>query len=89
MSVWGVTRMISATTCFPADYHAFLDRLDEAQARIFAAEQGYDLVVDDGMLMDWWGYCWTILAEKTRPADAGKPRRRRAESRRRFCRRPT
>ena len=40
------------------------DALDEAQARIFAAEQGYDLVDDQGMLTDWWGYCWMILAEK-------------------------
>jgi hypothetical protein len=30
----------------------------------FAAEQGYDLVDDNGMLTDWWGYCWMILAEK-------------------------
>ena len=28
------------------------------------AEQGYDLVDDNGMLTDWWGYCWMILAEK-------------------------
>ena len=28
------------------------------------AEQGYDLVDDQGMLTDWWGYCWMILAEK-------------------------
>src|SRR5712672_359112 len=40
------------------------DALDEAQARILAAEQGYDLVDDQGMLTDWWGYCWMILAEK-------------------------
>ena len=44
--------------------HVFLQSLDEAQARLFAAEQGYDLVDDDGMLFDWWGYCWMILAEK-------------------------
>ena len=44
--------------------HAWLDSLDEAHARIFAAEQGYDLVDDQGMLTDWWGYCWMILAEK-------------------------
>src|ERR1700716_3012880 len=43
---------------------AWLDRLDEAHARIFAAEQCYDLVDDQGMLTDWWGYCWMILAEK-------------------------
>src|SRR6476659_5951380 len=29
-----------------------------------AAEQGYDLIDDNGMLTDWWGYCWMILAEK-------------------------
>src|ERR1700749_1436528 len=23
-----------------------------------------DLVDDQGMLTDWWGYCWMILAEK-------------------------
>jgi hypothetical protein len=54
MSVWGYT----------TDDHAWLDMLDEAHARIFAAEQGYDLVDDNGMLTDWWGYCWMILAEK-------------------------
>ena len=44
--------------------HGFLDSLDEAHARIFAAEQGYDLIDDQGMLTDWWGFCWMILAEK-------------------------
>ncbi|MBX9711396.1 MAG: hypothetical protein K2X60_10215 [Xanthobacteraceae bacterium] len=64
LSVWGYTTddliddMLS-----PAD-HEFLDTLDEARARIFAAEQGYDLVDDSGILTDWWGYCWMILAEK-------------------------
>jgi len=47
-----------------AEDHVFLDSLDEAHARIFAAEQGYDLVDDQGMLTDWWGFCWMILAEK-------------------------
>jgi hypothetical protein len=46
------------------DDHLFLDTLDEAHARIFAAEQGFDLVDDHGMLTDWWGFCWMILAEK-------------------------
>ena len=49
---------------FVAEDLAWLDTLDEASARIFAAEQGYDLVDDSGMLTDWWGYCWMILAEK-------------------------
>ncbi len=62
---YGATRpTISATSCFPVEDHAWLDTLDEAHARIFAAEQGYDLVDDQGMLTDWWGYCWMILAEK-------------------------
>ncbi len=64
MSIWATPSTTSATTLFsPAD-HAWLDSLDEAHARIFAAEQGYDLVEDQGMLTDWWGYCWMILAEK-------------------------
>ena len=63
-SIWGYTNDdISDELFAPAD-HAFHDMLDEAQARIFAAEHGYDLVDDTGMLTDWWGYCWMILAEK-------------------------
>lgn len=63
-SIWGYTIDDVGDHLFsPAD-HAFLDTLDEAHARIFAAEQGYDLVDDEGMLTDWWGFCWMILAEK-------------------------
>jgi hypothetical protein len=63
-SIWGYTiDDISDELFSPAD-HLFLDTLDEAPARIFAAEQGYDLVDDQGMLTDWWGFCWMILAEK-------------------------
>lgn len=64
MSVWGYTTDDFSDELFSIADHAFLDGLDEAQARIFAAEQGYDLVDDQGMLTDWWGYCWMILAEK-------------------------
>ncbi|UGV28306.1 hypothetical protein E0H22_23080 [Rhodopseudomonas boonkerdii] len=64
LSVWGYTTDDVSDDLFPLEDHAWLDRLDEAHARIFAAEQGYDLVGDDGMLTDWWGYCWMILAEK-------------------------
>jgi hypothetical protein len=64
MSVWGYTTDDLSDDLFSDADHAFLDCLDEAHARIFAAEQGYDLVDDEGMLMDWWGYCWMILAEK-------------------------
>ncbi len=63
-SVWGYTTDDIADDLFRPDDHAFLDGLDEAQARIFAAAEGYDLVDDEGMLTDWWGFCWMILAEK-------------------------
>jgi hypothetical protein len=64
MSVWGYTTDDIGDELFPVEDHGFLDTLDEAQARIFAAGQGYDLVDDNGMLTDWWGFCWMILAEK-------------------------
>src|ERR1044072_84752 len=63
-AIWGYTIDEVSDDLFVAEDHLFLDTLDEAQARIFAAEQGYDLVGDQGMLTDWWGYCWMILAEK-------------------------
>jgi hypothetical protein len=64
LSVWGYTTDDFSDELFSAADHAFLDSLDEAQARIFGAEQGYDLIDDNGMLTDWWGFCWMILAEK-------------------------
>jgi len=50
MSVWGYTSDDISDELFSAEDHAFLDTLDEARARIFAAAQGYDLVDDNGML---------------------------------------
>ena len=64
LSIWGYTTDDISDDLFSNEDHAWLDSLDEAHARIFAAEQGYDLVDDQGMLTDWWGYCWMILAEK-------------------------
>lgn len=63
-SIWGYTTDDLGDDLFSTADHAFLDTLDEAQARLFAADHGYDLVDDTGMLTDWWGYCWMILAEK-------------------------
>jgi hypothetical protein len=63
-SVWGFCTDDISDELFSAADHGFLDGLDEAHARIFAAEAGYDLVDDEGMLTDWWGFCWMILAEK-------------------------
>ena len=64
MSIWGYTTDDISDDLFSTEDHVFLDSLDEAHARIFAGEQGYDLVDDQGMLTDWWGFCWMILAEK-------------------------
>jgi hypothetical protein len=64
MSVWGYTIDDISDDLFSTEDHVFLDTLDEEQARLFAAGQGYNLVDDHGMLTDWWGYCWMILAEK-------------------------
>ena len=63
LSVWGYTTDDVSDDLFSLDDHAWLDQLDETSARNFAAGQGYDIVGDDGMLSDWWGYCWMILAE--------------------------
>src|SRR3569833_880575 len=63
-SIWGYTIDDISDDLFSTADHLFLDTLDEAHARIFAAEQGYDLVDERGMLTDWWGFCWMILAEK-------------------------
>lgn len=64
LSVWDYTMDDLSDDMFSGEDHEFLDTLDEARARIFAAEQGYDLIDDAGILTDWWGYCWMILAEK-------------------------
>lgn len=64
LSIWGYTTDDFSDDLLSLEDHAWLDTLDEAHARIFAAEHGYDLVDDAGMLADWWGYCWMILAEK-------------------------
>lgn len=63
LSVWGYTTDDFDDDLLSAADHNWLDTLDEAHARLFAAERGYDLVDDHGMLTDWWGYCWMILAE--------------------------
>src|SRR3984893_5862418 len=64
MSVWGYTTDDFSDELFSPQDHAWLDTLDEAHARIFAAEQGYDLVDDHVARQDLCGYCWIILAEK-------------------------
>ena len=89
MSVWGYTTDDFSDALFSDADHAFLDTLDEAQARMFAAEHGYDLVDDGGMLTDWWGYCWMILAEKRGLLSPENRARHAPTSRRSICRRRT
>src|SRR5437763_5197988 len=55
MSVWGYTTDDFSDELFSIQDHAWLDSLDEAHARIFAAEQGLDLVVAAGLLTGGWG----------------------------------
>src|SRR5689334_16812359 len=43
MSIWGYTTDDISDDLFSTEDHGFLDSLDEAHARIFAAEHGYDL----------------------------------------------
>src|SRR6516165_4637322 len=90
MSVWGYTTDDISDELFSADDHAFLDTLDEAQARIFAGEQGYDLVDDTGMLTDWWGYCWMMCLPLCRALKSEMPSTPRMtaspSSTNRFCR---
>jgi len=63
MSIWGYTIEDLLDDMLSDEDHEFLDGLDEHRARLFAAENGYDLLGDEGVLTDWWGYCWMILAE--------------------------
>src|SRR6202012_4852126 len=52
LSGWGYKSEDISESLFSDGDHALLDSLDEAHARIFAAEQGYDLIDDGGMLTD-------------------------------------
>ena len=62
LSVWGYTTDDFSDELFELADHAWLDSLDEAHARIFAAEQGYDLI-DQALwpqytLYDLYGSYW-------------------------------
>lgn len=48
LSIWGYTIDDISDELFATEDHAWLDALDEAHARLFAADQGYDLVDDHG-----------------------------------------
>ena len=63
MSVWGYTTDDFSDELFWARITPFSTRWTKRR-REFCSRAGYDLVDDQGMLTDWWGYCWMILAEK-------------------------
>ena len=73
-SIWGYTTDDFNDELFSLADHAWLDSLDEAHARLFAAEQGYDLVDDHGMLTRLVGLLLDDPRREARTADAGKPR---------------
>ncbi|HUI96099.1 MAG TPA: hypothetical protein VLX44_10125 [Xanthobacteraceae bacterium] len=64
--IWGYTLDDFDDASLSPKDHAFLDRLTFKRALGFAAENGYDLVdsTTGGMVPDWWGFAWMILAEK-------------------------
>jgi len=64
--IWGYTLDDFDDESLSSKDHAFLDRLTFRRAQTFAAENGYDLVdpTTGGMVPDWWGFAWMILAEK-------------------------
>jgi hypothetical protein len=65
-TIWGYTLDDFDDDCLSAADHGWLDGLTRAQARRFAARNGYDLTdyVHGGCVTDWWGFAWMILAEK-------------------------
>src|SRR3569833_2056498 len=78
LSVWGYTIEDISDAMLAPDDHEFLDTLDEYRARLFAAEHGYDLLGDEGILTDWWGYCWGGRAgRRGRGAPGGRAAARR------------
>ena len=65
MSVWGYTTDDFSDELFSvAGPRLSRLRWMKRMRASLPPKQGYDLVDDQGMLTDWWGYCWMILAEK-------------------------
>jgi len=64
-AIWGYTLDDFTDDDLSAEDHAWLDQLTRECAVAFAADQGYDLkdYVHGGLVADWWGFTWMILAE--------------------------
>src|SRR6516225_3974168 len=64
-AIWGYTLDDFTDDDLSPEDHAWLDQLTRECAVAFAAEQGYDLkdYIHGGVVADWWGFMWMILAE--------------------------
>jgi hypothetical protein len=90
MSVWGYTTDDFSDELFSVEDHAFLDALDEAQARIFRRRAGLRPRRRSGHADRLVGLLLDDPGRKARPADAGKPRRgARGDRGENICRRRT
>jgi len=64
-AIWGFTLDDFTDDDLSPGDHAWLDQLTRERALEFAADQGYDLkdYIHGGLVADWWGFTWMILAE--------------------------
>lgn len=65
-AVWGFTLDDFDDEMLSAEDQAWLDDLTPELAEAFAVICGYDLrdYAHGGLVADWWGFLWMILAEK-------------------------
>ena len=64
--IWGYTCDDFEDEFLTPKDHEWLDGLTQKRALRFALENGYDLFdyINGGIVTDWWGFAWMILAEK-------------------------
>ena len=65
-TVWGYTLDDFDDDQLSAADHKWLDALTAKRAAGFAIENGYDFAdyCNGGIISDWWGFAWMVLAEK-------------------------
>ena len=76
--MWGYTTDDFSDDLFSVADHAWLDSLDEAHARVFAAAQGYDLVDEERHADRLVGLLLDDPRRETQASDAGESRGGRA-----------
>jgi hypothetical protein len=64
--IWGYTTDDFDEDLFSDMDHRWLDTLDEKRAWSYGINSGYDLTDDrnGGLVVDWLGFVWMILAEQ-------------------------